>query len=212
VVFDDYCDWYLELLKRGQASPVVAGHVLEQLLALAHPVMPFITEESWARLEGAEGLMLTHAPPAAPGPRDPDATAAFAAVRDEVGRARAERSARGLRPRAELLVRLPAGWAQEAIDAFVALAGPVALGEPVEGPAAELAAAAPAPDAERRLLREELAHAKRELDRARARLDDGRFVERAPAALVEAERGKAERWSAERDVLAARLAELDGAR
>ena len=57
LVFDDYCDWYLELLKAGEATPEVAGHALEQLLALAHPLMPFVTEECWSRVPGAEGLM-----------------------------------------------------------------------------------------------------------------------------------------------------------
>ncbi|MEZ0285234.1 MAG: valine--tRNA ligase, partial [Thermoleophilia bacterium] len=67
VVFDDYCDWYLELLKAGEATPEVAGAALEQLLALAHPLMPFVTEEGWSRLPGAEELMAVHPAAAAPG-------------------------------------------------------------------------------------------------------------------------------------------------
>ncbi len=46
----------------------MAGDALEQLLALAHPMMPFVTEECWSRTPGARGLMATHAPPRAPGP------------------------------------------------------------------------------------------------------------------------------------------------
>ena len=78
----------------------MAGHVLEQILALTHPLMPFVTEESWSRLPGASGLMATHAPPAAPGPRDADTEAEVAAVREVVTALRAYRSSRGLPPRA----------------------------------------------------------------------------------------------------------------
>ena len=62
LVFDDYCDWYLELLKAGEATPDVAGFALEQILALVHPLMPFVTEECWSRVPGAEGLLAVHRP------------------------------------------------------------------------------------------------------------------------------------------------------
>ena len=49
----------------------MAGHALEQLLALAHPLMPFVTEEGWSRLPGSEGLMAdAPARRRRPGPRD----------------------------------------------------------------------------------------------------------------------------------------------
>ena len=104
LVFDDYCDWYLELLKAGEATPEVAGHALEQLLALAHPLMPFVTEECWSRMPGAEGLMAVHPPAAAPGPADPEAEAEIAAVQDEVTAFRGWRARRGVPPRQELVV------------------------------------------------------------------------------------------------------------
>jgi len=48
-VFDSYCDWYLELIKGAldEETKKVAGWVLDQILVMLHPFMPFITEELW---------------------------------------------------------------------------------------------------------------------------------------------------------------------
>jgi len=60
MVFDQFCDWYLELIKpafvdgeKGEMdaeSQIVAGWVLDQILVMLHPFMPFITEELWHAL------------------------------------------------------------------------------------------------------------------------------------------------------------------
>jgi valyl-tRNA synthetase len=60
MVFDQFCDWYLELIKpafvdgeKGEMdaeSMIVAGWVLDQILVMLHPFMPFITEELWHAL------------------------------------------------------------------------------------------------------------------------------------------------------------------
>ncbi len=60
MVFDQFCDWYLELIKpafvdgeKGEMdgeSKIVAGWVLDQILVMLHPFMPFITEELWHAL------------------------------------------------------------------------------------------------------------------------------------------------------------------
>jgi valyl-tRNA synthetase len=66
--WDDLCDWYLELSKATFAgndaakSQRVLGEVLDQVLRLMHPVMPFITEELWCNLTGKESLMITDWP------------------------------------------------------------------------------------------------------------------------------------------------------
>jgi valyl-tRNA synthetase len=56
-LWSEYCDWYLEMskvrLRAGDSSPLpVLAHVLERLLRLLHPFMPFITEEIWQNLVG----------------------------------------------------------------------------------------------------------------------------------------------------------------
>ena len=66
--WDDLCDWYLELSKETFASGSsdgtkrVLGHVLDQLLKLMHPVMPFITEELWTSFTGGESLVISQWP------------------------------------------------------------------------------------------------------------------------------------------------------
>jgi valyl-tRNA synthetase len=59
--WDEFCDWYVELVKvplgaGGQAAGTVRsvlGHVIDRLLRLLHPIMPFVTEELWSALVGA---------------------------------------------------------------------------------------------------------------------------------------------------------------
>ncbi len=214
LVFDDFCDWYLELLKAGEATAEMAGFVLEQLLALAHPLMPFVTEEAWSRLPGAEGLMALHPPPVAPGPRDEAAEEEVAGVREVVTALRAYRSTRNLPPRTPLVMSPEPHPAVVALDA-VGAADPDATPGLVatlldDGRSIAVGAAAGAvdPEVERGRVAAELAHAEAELERASRKLGDERFVERAPAHLVQAERDKAERYAAERDALAERLARL----
>jgi valyl-tRNA synthetase len=48
-VWDQFCDWYLELIKGAidEETKAVAGWVIDQILVMLHPFMPFITEELW---------------------------------------------------------------------------------------------------------------------------------------------------------------------
>ncbi|MEV1290026.1 valine--tRNA ligase, partial [Micromonospora sp. NPDC049679] len=63
--WDDVCDWYVELTKptlagggpAAEATRRVLGHVLDQLLRLLHPVIPFVTEELWTALTGGETVV-----------------------------------------------------------------------------------------------------------------------------------------------------------
>ena len=67
-VWHEFCDWYLELAKgplyddsdreRQEATRAVLAEVYSRLLRLLHPFMPFVTEELWQRLPGAEGSIM----------------------------------------------------------------------------------------------------------------------------------------------------------
>src|SRR3546814_758883 len=75
-VWATFCDWYLELIK-GQVDEetrTVAGWVLDQILVMLHPFMPFITEELWhAMSPRANDLILAHWPMADARSLDPEA-------------------------------------------------------------------------------------------------------------------------------------------
>jgi valyl-tRNA synthetase len=51
-VWDQFCDWYIELIKGSfdDETRAVAGWVLDQILVMLHPFMPFVTEELWSKL------------------------------------------------------------------------------------------------------------------------------------------------------------------
>src|SRR5207302_9106730 len=72
----EFCDWYLEAAKErlrdgDQASRTVALHVLDVLLRLLHPFMPFVTEELWHRLPNARDFLVRETWP------EPDLAFAF---------------------------------------------------------------------------------------------------------------------------------------
>ncbi len=68
-VWDQFCDWYIELIKGcfDAETRAVAGWVLDQILVMLHPFMPFITEELWAAMGNRAGYPLITAKWPAPG-------------------------------------------------------------------------------------------------------------------------------------------------
>src|SRR3954468_22217570 len=59
-IYGELCDWYLELIKGRDFDERLSGHllhVIRETLVLAHPIIPFVTEELWSYLPGHEGLL-----------------------------------------------------------------------------------------------------------------------------------------------------------
>src|SRR6202034_2515725 len=103
--WDEVCDWYLELAKvpLASADPQAAettrrvlGFVLDQLLRLLHPVMPFVTEELWTALTGEESVMVSAWPVFSY--QDQAAEAEISSMMRLVTEVRRFRSDQGLRP------------------------------------------------------------------------------------------------------------------
>ncbi|HLQ61020.1 MAG TPA: valine--tRNA ligase, partial [Candidatus Acidoferrales bacterium] len=98
----EFCDWYLEAAKArlrdgDPAARAVALYVLDVLLRLLHPFMPFVTEELWHHLPGdRDFLVRARWPSADERLLDPVSVAAFRAVKHEVSEIRATRKALGL--------------------------------------------------------------------------------------------------------------------
>ena len=111
--WDDLCDWYLELTKsafaRGGTDAAdtqrVLGHVLDQLLRLMHPVMPFITEELWCNITGKETLVTAAWPKFDPAQRDESSLIAVSKVQEIITEIRRFRNDQGIKTSARIVAR-----------------------------------------------------------------------------------------------------------
>src|SRR5207249_11541044 len=115
-LWHEYCDWYLEMANphlAAQAAPADAArtrsvllHVLESVLRLLHPVMPFLTEELWQRLPH-EGESIALAPYPAPeeARRDDEAERRVALLMEIVGKIRNVRAELNIDPGRRLPLR-----------------------------------------------------------------------------------------------------------
>ncbi|HEY3765477.1 MAG TPA: valine--tRNA ligase [Gaiellales bacterium] len=204
----DFCDWYIEAAKprlagddEGARRAVSANLLwtLERILALTHPMCPFVTEAIWEHLPGDRGLlMLAPFPQAVSEHRDPAAEADVRAAIDAVSQARSTPDVR---------LVLPQGFAAAALVRALAPRATQVV-EDADAAAVVVEAAAEDPALVRARLDEQLAHARAELERARAMLANERFTTKAPAAKVDEERAKAARFATEVGELEARLRDL----
>ncbi|NHZ69663.1 MAG: class I tRNA ligase family protein, partial [Thermotogales bacterium] len=230
-IWDEYCDWYLELSKpvlnnadaseaalRGTRQTLV--QVLETILRLAHPIIPFITEEIWqrvARLAGAQGETITLCTFPEPDDSAIDRMAIdeMEWVKEFVLGVRKIRSGMNIDPRKALPVLLQNGsdadqqrlahnqhyvkslarvesieWLgnKEGPESATALVGEMKLLIPMAGLIDK--------EAEQARLEKELARKHTDLERTEKKLGNSSFVEKAPAAVVDKEKARAESMKA----------------
>jgi len=57
-VWDDFCDWYLELSKGDKQNPAVLYYVIKNILILLHPIIPFVTEVIWSEMPGQKNMLI----------------------------------------------------------------------------------------------------------------------------------------------------------
>ncbi|RYD39410.1 MAG: valine--tRNA ligase, partial [Sphingomonadales bacterium] len=108
--WNSFCDWYLELIKGAidEETKAVAGWVLDQILVMLHPFMPFITEELWTGLgERADYPLITAKWPAPNVARDADASADIDWLIKLVSELRTAKAELGLPPGARLTAHFP---------------------------------------------------------------------------------------------------------
>ncbi|MHA3794968.1 valine--tRNA ligase [Sphingomonas sp. YL-JM2C] len=235
-VWASFCDWYLELIKpvlaegadQGQAAETraVAGWVLDQILVMLHPFMPFITEELWHALGRRDyDIIVAKWPMADARAIDPAAQQEIDWLIRMVGEVRAARTGLNVPPGA----RLPAyarGASEETRRRLAANAVAIARmaridlaeGEAPAGGAAQVVvdeATYVLPlegvidlDAERARLAKGIAAAEKERDGLAARLGNPAFVEKAKPEAVEKARADHAEKSLEAEQLGAALARL----
>jgi valyl-tRNA synthetase len=112
--WDDLCDWYLELAKESFAkggqqadkSRRVLGHVLDQLLRLMHPSMPFITEAIWCELTGGESLVIAKWPVVSKGAQDAAANKVVGDMQLLITEIRRFRSEQGIKSSARITAQI----------------------------------------------------------------------------------------------------------
>ena len=233
-LWDEYCDWYVEISKVYLADPgsapvarKVLVEVLESALRLLHPMMPFVTEELWQRLphEG-ESIMLAPFPK---GSAMPSASAGpMAELMELVTAIRTVRAEYGVDPKRRIdvtvvardgaAVQAQAAWIRQlarlerldvVTDATAATAGTIRqhVGtSEVQVPLAGLFDVA----AERARLARELEKVQAEREGLAKRLDNPQFVDRAKPEVVAEARQKLEDLTARAAKVRATLGSLEG--
>jgi valyl-tRNA synthetase len=215
-VWGSFCDWYLELIKGAvdDETKAVAGWVLDQILVMLHPFMPFITEELWNAM-GERPYPLIHAKWPMPDARALDAEAGpeIDWLIRLVGGIRGARAELNVPPGAKLALHVRDAAARtearlarhDSALRRLARVEAVALGE-VSGGAAQVVvdeATYIIPlegvidiEAERARLSKALQAAEKERDSLAGRLANTSFVERAkPEAVEKAKADHAEKAS-----------------
>ncbi|GAB2446144.1 valine--tRNA ligase [Nocardia tengchongensis] len=233
--WDEFCSWYLELAKvqfaeseeRAASTRIVLGNVLDAVLRLLHPAVPFVTETLWQALtDGAEGesIVISAWPAVSGATADTAAAQRVADTQKLITEIRRFRADQGLADSQKVAARI-AGI--DAADLRAQEAGIANLAKLTEA-GADFAATASVEvrlstatvtveidtsgtvdlDAERRRLEKDLAAAQKELAGTNGKLGNAAFLAKAPEDVVA--KIKARKEIAEGDVerVTARLAEL----
>ncbi|MFY8195146.1 MAG: class I tRNA ligase family protein, partial [Novosphingobium sp.] len=227
-VWDQFCDWYIELIKGNfdAETKAVAGWVLDQILVMLHPFMPFVTEELWHALGTRDGELIVAAWP------KPEASVDAAAKREVewlialVSNLRTAKNELGIAPGAKLDAYLPEPSAQTrsiiaanpaAIERLARLNGirfePAPAGAAMQVGAGDANIVVPLEGvidiaAEKARLEKALATSQKEAKSLEGRLGNPSFVEKAKPEAVEKARADHAMHAAEAERLAAALQRL----
>jgi valyl-tRNA synthetase len=236
-VWDEYCDWYLELAKaqlangseeeqRGTRRTLV--RVLEAALRLAHPIIPFITEELWQKVaplagKTGESIMLTPYPKSQPEFVDKSAEAEIDRMQERINAIRKLRSEMGIPPSQRISLYASGNGDMRELQASVASTTALARLSDFK-----IVPKLPEYDApvsvvgdwhlmlevkvdvasERERLKKEIARLESEIAKAKTKLANPDFVKRAPAQVIVQEKERVANFGATLEKLTAQLEKL----
>ncbi len=242
-LWNDFCDWYVELSKYYLYSKEGAGdwrearrrtrgvliYVLDGVLRLLHPFMPFLSEEIWQYLPHRSSALIVSAWPK----QDPrleftGAAAAIALLQEAIRAVRNLRSQVQLPPGQSVPVTLkPSPEAAVALEgerhqlSRLALAAPLTIDPAAPKPPRALTAIAGEGlevylplagvidlEVERERLKKELQQVEKELRRAEGKLQNPSFLKKAPRDIVAKEKARLEEGSIIKEKLKERIREL----
>ncbi len=237
-IWDDFCDWYIEMSKETLAGDDEAAklttrsilvYVLDNTLRLLHPIMPFVTEEIWQSVPHVgESLVVAAYPTVHPEQMDEKAAEEMEFLMDFI------RSVRTVRNEMNTPLSKPINIIAKVSDAahytvlkenesYIArFSNPeeFVYGEDVEAPSDAVTSVITGAEIylplagliniedEIARLEKEAEKLQQEVDRVEKKLSNEKFVAKAPAAVVEAERAKGADYQAQREAVLERIATL----
>ena len=237
-IWDDFCDWYIEMSKETLAGDDEAAklttrsilvYVLDNTLRLLHPIMPFVTEEIWQSVPHVgESLVVATYPTVHPEQMDEKAAEEMEFLMDFI------RSVRTVRNEMNTPLSKPINIIAKVSDAahyailkenesYIArFSNPeeFVYGEDVEAPSDAVTSVITGAEIylplagliniedEIARLEKEAEKLQQEVDRVEKKLSNEKFVAKAPAAVVEAERAKGADYLAQREAVLERIATL----
>ena len=237
-IWDDFCDWYIEMSKETLAGDDEAAklttrsilvYVLDNTLRLLHPIMPFVTEEIWQSVPHVgESLVVASYPTVHPEQMDEKAAEEMEFLMDFI------RSVRTVRNEMNTPLSKPINIIAKVSDAahyailkenesYIArFSNPeeFVYGEDVEAPSDAVTSVITGAEIylplagliniedEIARLEKEAEKLQQEVDRVEKKLSNEKFVAKAPAAVVEAERAKGADYQAQREAVLERIATL----
>ena len=235
-IWDTYCDWYIELTKprlnsgdeaRARSAQQVLLYVLTDILKLLHPFMPFITEEIWQALpHDGEALMIARYPEYTESLAFPAEERDFEMVMNAIRAVRSRRAEMNVPPsrKAHLFIttdRQDAFRSGEIYITKLAYAEQITISSEQPADAEKMVSAVTEEaklfmpmaelidlDKERARLEKELEKARKNYEGQMRKLSNENFVSRAPEAVVQTERERAEKAKALVENLEASLKNL----
>jgi valyl-tRNA synthetase len=228
-IWDDFCDWYVELAKVQVANgvahtPAVLAFVLDNVLRLLHPIMPFVTETLWQALTGGESIVIADWPKPRGFTGSEFSRIRVLNIQELITQIRRFRSDQGLRDRQRIPARvsgIPSGDTEIDLGPVFALAWLTESDEgfsPTASVEVRLSSATVTIEldtsgtvdvaAERRRLEKDLAAAEKELTQTTAKLGNEAFVAKAPEAVVDKIKARRQLASEEVERISGRLAGL----